>query len=93
MSLLTKLSDIPAGQPRRKASELTAQLQAEWNLLSKDEQKAITADAIVELENMRDMKATTEHNVPNRCHADVRANIASITKQVNPLPALLYRHC
>lgn len=80
--ILIYLSALPDGEQRKKVSELTGEIAAQWNLMSMEERTAATADGKKDLEGHREMKALATRNVPVHAFNDAQRTIASLEKEV-----------
>ena len=77
------IQGIPLGQ-RKKAHEISKQVQEEWKAMSHAEKIAATQEGVTYLEEKRENKKHAVHNVPIAAFHDVRSTISSIEDQVSP---------
>ncbi|PCH39059.1 hypothetical protein WOLCODRAFT_44685, partial [Wolfiporia cocos MD-104 SS10] len=57
-------AELPDDVPRKKSSELTGEISAQWKQMSADERAAATESATGQLEEIREAKAVTKHHLP-----------------------------
>ncbi|OBZ77052.1 hypothetical protein A0H81_02985 [Grifola frondosa] len=83
--LIFVCSEIPDGEPRKQIDQLTREISAIWQAMTKEEQIAATDDYIVEISDQRETKALAKHNVPLNAFHDVRATLASVQRELEML--------
>lgn len=75
---------------RLKAPEITAIAKRTWQKMSYDEQKAVTTQAIQELQEIREMKTLSKRNVALSAFHDTKKTLESIENQVSPILVLFF---
>jgi len=74
-------TDLPDGE-KKKVAQLSNEISRKWNAMSLDEQKAATEDLQQQLEETREMKQLSTHNVPINAFKDGRATLDRIQTEV-----------
>jgi hypothetical protein len=64
-------------------TEATKEISARWRLLSKEDRVAITTRCMQQLEEEREVKVLTMHNVPLRAFHDARSTVQHVEKEVS----------
>jgi uncharacterized membrane protein (DUF485 family) len=75
---------------RLKVPEITAIAKRTWQKMSYDEQKAVTTQAIQELQEIREMKTLSKRNVALSAFHDTKKTLESIENQVSPILVILF---
>ncbi|OCH83863.1 hypothetical protein OBBRIDRAFT_699789, partial [Obba rivulosa] len=78
---------LPDGQPRRKASELVAEIRERWNKMSLEERLEATKESIEELKEQREMRAVAPHNTAISTFHDTHITIDTVHKMLEDLNA------
>jgi hypothetical protein len=78
-----RISELPEGVPRRKASAYAGEISAVWQEMTKEEQENATADALEELKEHRENKAVAHHNNARSAFQDTRATLNTIECEVS----------
>jgi hypothetical protein len=81
-SILICILALPAGEQRKKVSELTGEISAQWQVMSKAERTAATEAGKKDLESHREMKALASRNMATHAFHDAHRTIDSLKKEV-----------
>ncbi|KAF7794227.1 hypothetical protein EIP86_005359 [Pleurotus ostreatoroseus] len=87
LHMKTKERNTDSQEPGKKAHELSAEYRAEWQAMSKEEQIAITEDALQELKEIREMKKFSVQNVSIAAFHDSQATKHRIEEEITSLYA------
>ncbi|KAG2031437.1 hypothetical protein BDR03DRAFT_817799, partial [Suillus americanus] len=72
---------------RIKATEVGREIAERWNAMSQQEKIDVTKDLMEDLEEHRNNKSLTSHNVPISAFHDIRATLDSVTQTLANLSA------
>ncbi|KAG2029493.1 hypothetical protein BDR03DRAFT_880613, partial [Suillus americanus] len=72
---------------RIKATEVGREIAERWNTMSQQEKIDVTKDLMEDLEEHRNNKSLTSHNVPISAFHDIRATLDSVTQTLANLSA------
>ncbi len=75
-------SDLPPGQPKLKIHELAPRIKAEWEALTPEQRKEVTASKREELEGHREVRASAPINTALSIFHDAAQNIQNIIQIV-----------
>ena len=73
---------IHAGETTLKAHDLAKAIKDEWNAMSKEEQIAVTEDALEEIKEIKEMKKLSVHNQAIAAFHDFRGTMDRIQSEV-----------
>ncbi|KAK7451710.1 hypothetical protein VKT23_012389 [Stygiomarasmius scandens] len=80
-------ANIPAGDPRKKATECMPQLAKEWGEMSKEERISATEESVTELKDNKDNKHLASHNSSVSAFHDVRTTMEDVKLSLQCLNA------
>jgi hypothetical protein len=75
--------ELPAGEPRLKASAYVAEVSATWNKMTAEEKTNATINGMEGLKEHRENKAFGGHSVPINAYQDSRATLDTLQNEVS----------
>ncbi len=85
-NLMSTLTDLPEGVPKKKVHELAPAIREEWNKMSAEEKTAAVADRHADLKEKHEEKATAPMNSAIAAFHDAFSNLKSIETEVSLFP-------